>query len=460
MIWTAVVLAAAGGTLRAAQHTLSIDDCRQRAMEYNLGIQMSRVQVEAAESTQQSYKAQFFPSLSFSAALMYASFEADQTIKGGYLPTFAPDASGELQPQIAGLAPDGTPIFSSYAYLPDIPLSLKMNSLLLGGLQLQQPLYMGGKVQTAYRMASTGVRLAELSRRLQRDEVILESDKAYYQCVEARAMLASLQQYGAMLDELARVVSNAVEAGMAQRKDLLSVQVRQNEAALQQQRASNAVRLATMNLCHIIGLPLTDDIAVSSEFRVEALSERPSHDVSQRTEYAMLSEQVNLKAYEADLEKGELRPQVGLMAMYGYANGMKLNGDKLLDGANVMAALRVSVPILHAGEGRHKVSAADAERRRAELQREDMAQQMSLEMMKAGQAYEEALQEVALTRKAVEQAEENLKVSQNRYSAGEEMMTDLREAQTLWQKSESDHIAAQSALGLARTTYLKALGQL
>ncbi|MBP5611863.1 MAG: TolC family protein, partial [Bacteroidales bacterium] len=230
------MLAAAGGTLRAAQHTLSIDDCRQRALEYNLGIQMSRVQVEAAESTQQSYKAQFFPSLSFSAALMYASFEADQTIKGGYLPTFAPDASGELQPQIAGLAPDGTPIFSSYAYLPDIPLSLKMNSLLLGGLQLQQPLYMGGKVQTAYRMASTGVRLAELSRRLQRDEVILESDKAYYQCVEARAMLASLQQYGAMLDELARVVSNAVEAGMAQRKDLLSVQVRQNEAALQQQR--------------------------------------------------------------------------------------------------------------------------------------------------------------------------------------------------------------------------------
>ena len=39
-------------------------------------------------------------------------------------------------------------------------------------------------------------------------------------------------------------------------------------------------------------------------------------------------------------------------------------------------------------------------------------------------------------------------------------MTDLLEAQTLWQKSESDHIAAQSALGLARTTYLKALGQL
>ena len=85
---------------------------------------------------------------------------------------------------------------------------------------------------------------------------------------------------------------------------------------------------------------------------------------------------------------------------------------------------------------------------------------MSLEMMKAGQAYEEALQEVELTRKAVEQAEENLKVSQNRYTAGEEMMTDLLEAQTLWQKSEADHITAQSALGLARTVYLKALGQL
>ncbi|MBR3286238.1 MAG: TolC family protein [Bacteroidales bacterium] len=460
ILGTAVLLAMACGTLQAARHTLSIEDCRQRALQYNLGMQMSQVQSEAAEATQQGYKAKFFPSLTFSSALMYGTLNADETIKGGYLPTFAPDASGQLQPQITGLAPDGTPIFAAYAYMPDISLSLKMNTLFFGGLQLQQPIYMGGKVQTAYRMASTGVRMAALSEALQRDEVILQSDKAYYQCVEARAMLTSLQQYNAMLDELARVVSNAVDAGMVQRKDLLSVQVRQNEAVLQQQRASNGVRLATMNLCHIIGLPLTDEIEVSSEFMAAPLVDHPAHDVSRRTEYALLSEQMNLKAYEADLEKGELRPQVGLMAMYGYGNGMKLNGDKLLDGGNFLAALRVSVPIVHAGEGRHKVSAADAERRKAELQREDMAQQMSLEMMKAGQAYEEALQEVELTRKAVEQAEENLKVSQNRYTAGEEMMTDLLEAQTLWQKSEADHITAQSALGLARTVYLKALGQL
>lgn len=446
--------------LHAAGRALTLEQCREMALTHNLDIQQAAALVESADATQKSYKANYFPSLSLSGMMAMGTLDKEMKINGGYLPTFAPDASGTLQPQVIGMSADGTPLFSSYAFMPDISLRLKMNSLLTGGLLLEQPVYMGGKVGTAYKMAALGGQMARESAELTRDEVILESDKAFYSCVEAQAMVKSLKVYREMLAELARVVGNAVDAGMTQRKDLLSVQVKQNEAELNLSRAEHAVRLAGMNLCRVTGLPLTEEVEVEPAGEPSALSLAEGGDVTARKEYALLTAQMELKQYETELEKSALRPQVGLMALYGYGHGLQFNGDNLLDGGSFAALLKVSVPILHAGEGRHKVQAAAAESRKAELAREDAARKMELEIRQAVSSYEEAQLEVELTRKALEQAEENCKVSRDRYDAGKEMLTDLLEAQTLWQQAETGFIRACAQLGLAGTVWQKAVGQL
>ena len=459
VILTALCLS---GTLpiHAAGHALTLEQCREMALTHNLAIQQAAAQVESADATQKSYKANYFPSISLSGMMVMGTLDKELTIDGGYLPTFAPDASGVLQPQIIGQAADGTPLFASYAFMPDIALRFKMNSLVTGGLQLEQPLYMGGKVGTAYKMAELGGRMARESASLTRDEVILESDKAYYSCVEAQAMVKSLEVYCGMLEELARVVGHAVDAGMKQRKDLLSVQVKQNEAALNLSRAEHAVQLAGMNLCRVTGLPLTEDVEVVLEEAPSVLQLPDAADVKGRKEYTLLTSQMELKAYETELEKSALRPQVGLMALYGYGHGLQFNGDNLLDGGSFVAMLKVSVPILHAGEGRHKVQAAEAESRKAELAREDAARKMELEIRQAVSSYQEAQLEVELTRKSLEQADENCKVSRDRYDAGQEMLTDLLEAQTFWQQAEAGFISACARMGLAGTVCLKAAGKL
>lgn len=68
------------------------------------------------------------------------------------------------------------------------------------------------------------------------------------------------------MEEFLRTVSNAVEAGMKSRNDLMKVQVQLNRAELQLQRADNGVRLSRMNLCQMVGLPLDSDIVPSESF--------------------------------------------------------------------------------------------------------------------------------------------------------------------------------------------------
>ncbi len=67
---------------------------------------------------------------------------------------------------------------------------------------------------------------------------------------------------------------------------------------------------------------------------------------------------------------------------------------------------------------------------------------------------------VNLTRSALAQAEENLKVSRDQYDVGMESLTNLLEAQAQWQQAWSDWVDAKAALKVCETEYLKSLGKL
>ena len=67
---------------------------------------------------------------------------------------------------------------------------------------------------------------------------------------------------------------------------------------------------------------------------------------------------------------------------------------------------------------------------------------------------------VNLTRSALAQAEENLKVSRDQYDVGMETLTNLLEAQVQWQQAWSDWVDAKAALRLSEAEYLKSIGKL
>jgi len=447
-------LALLAGTHAAAQE-MTLAQCREAALDNNRRMEIAAVDRTRAELTVKAARANFLPRISASGMALYSTPATDLSLPLGSVRLFDPDAIAPLLP------PEFAPLAGKLAVidLPDLPLSLDPNNSYLVGVSIEQPIYMGGKVRSACRMARIGEQAAAVNMRLARAQVIAETDRAYWLLVQAIEMRRSAQSYKETVDEFLRVVGNAVDAGMRSRNDLLKVEVEKNQAALQLLRAENGVRLARMNLCQMLGMPLDSDITPAETFDDEIFLPEGG-DVTARPEYELLTRQMELKDEEKRFIRSDFLPQVGVRGSYNYTYGLRLNDRVMLNNDGVSAVLSVKIPIFHWGEGARKVRAAEAERAKAALQRDEMTEKMTLEMQQAANACTEYALEVALTRAALEQAEENLTMSRNYYEAGMETVSDYLEAQTIRLNAETEHIVARANLEISRTEYMRAAGLL
>ena len=160
------------------------------------------------------------------------------------------------------------------------------------------------------------------------------------------------------------------------------------------------------------------------------------------------------------LTDSDFLPNLALLAGYGYANGGQVNGRKFIDSGSAYVGVTFKWNVLNFGERTHKIRSARAKQQLAQLELEDADEKMTLELRQARNNWEEAQTEVRLTQSALQQAAENLRLSRSNYDAGLEPLSDLLEAQALWQKAAADAVEAQCQQLLAHTRYLKAAGAL
>lgn len=432
-----------------AQEVLSLDMCREMALRNNKEMAAAGQQTQSARYLMKSYKGNFFPNLTANATGLYSTTDGGYSSGSGQLPVFSAGSGGQIQQM---------PMF---AYFPGIDLNYKVGGMFLGGVQLEQPLYMGGKIQAAYKMASLGKDMAQMNEVLTANEVIVETDQAFIQVVKAQEMKKVAERYHAVLTELFRNVESAHKHGLKPQNDVLKVQVKLNESELSMRKAQNALRLATMNLCHMIGKPLDEKIQIAEGFPATSLSSGTQvADISARPEYAILNKQEDIARQQIKLNRSELLPKIGLMGSYNYLNGFKLNNERFFNDGSFSVLLNVSVPLYHFGERTHKVHAAKAKLEQTRLERENLNEKMLLELTQAANNLDEAQLECQLADRSLEQAEENMKVSQSQYNIGLETLSDHLEAQALWQKAYEAQVEARYLLYLNQVKYQKASGTL
>ncbi|MDR3252720.1 MAG: TolC family protein [Tannerella sp.] len=466
---TAVLVASIGGTV-SAQNVYTLEMCREMALKNNKAGAIAELTAEKTGYDSKAYLANFFPKISASGAYLFTNMESKRTIKGNYLPTFVPDpATGQLKPNVLTM-PDGTPlmgadgnpVFREYAYFPDMSLDLRTNGTYFAGIRAEQPIYMGGKISSAYKMSLIGKEIAELNKDLTRAEIIVKTDEAYWlhlKAVESRKVAKAFQE---VVGELLRNVENAQKAGMRSRNDVLKVQVQANKAELQMMQVENAVRLSRMNLWQIIApsnSPQGQEMLVSDDLKTDTRIS-PSGGVEARPESSILDKQIELKSQQIKLVRSDFLPNIGVMGNYGYIHGVKLNDSPLFDQASLSALVTVSIPIFHWGEGMNKIRAARAEKQIMQLKRDDLSEKMELERIQTLDKLNESELEVTMTVRALEQAEENMRTSREHYEAGMETLADYLEAQTLWQQAWLENINAKINQKLNHTYYLKTIGEL
>lgn len=425
------------------QTVVTLEECISLAQENNRKIEASGQQFLASSYERRSAKALFFPTFSLSGNILYSSSSGSFSSGSGLLPV---------------VGADGIPNGQS-AFFPGLDVSYGLDWIYRGGIKVEQPLYTGGKIRAGYKMAKISNEIAGINKRLTEADIILETSRAYAEVVRTKELMQVAVSYNNLLNELMRTVEKAWKHGMKSYNEVLKVKVKLNESELNLRRAENGHRLATMNLCHYIGIPLTERVDVDctlpedneAVIRYEAV-------IYNRPEYQVLERRVGLARQQVAMARSEYMPQIGMVGQYGYANGIELNGRKMFDDWSFMFGVQVSVPVFDFGRRINKVRAAKSQYAGMEAEREDINEKLMLEMTQAFNNLDEASLEKELADSSLASAEENLRTSSKQYEKGTETVSDYMEAQALWQQAYQTHVNARINCYLKRLEYLRTIG--
>ena len=450
-----------GSSIGAMAQILTLNECVDKALAYNKSLSTAKLKLEQTRFDMKSYKANFFPQINLMALDFYSTAQGTVSIDGGHLPIYKfSEQAGGYVPNVT-VNQDGSYTLNEYADFPSQKMKWKIKNVFIGGLSLMEPLYAGGKISAAYEMSKLGVSMADENIRLTESEVVVKTHDAYYQAVKAKELGDVARAYKVLLDELKKNVEAAFRHGMSTRNDIMKVQVKQNEAELNIQKANNGYRLACMNICHITGMPLDNQIEVeTSGAGSQSGTEVEEGAVSNRPEASILERKTELARQKVKLTKSDYLPNVALGASYTYANGGELAGKRLLDDGTMSVGVAVKVPLDFFGGVSNKVRSAKAAYQIAKLEEQDLNEQMQLELSQCRNLYEEAQTELNLCEVALEQANENMRLSKQQYEVGLETLSDYLETQAMWQQCNANVVNARCQLKLAYVKLLKASGVL
>jgi outer membrane protein TolC len=420
------------------------------ALQNNVKAQIAKEQVNKIKYEKRSYFANFFPKASLQGMYLMTTASTNYNTRIDMYNTALPSLlSGVSLP--AWVTPYLDGIYQALGV--DIDLNIKYNNSFFAGVQIQQPIFWGGKIVTAYKMAKTGTRLAELNTELTAQQIEYQIEEAYWQLVKVINLQQVALQYKSTVENVLKDAQNGIETGMISANDKLKAEIKLGEATLLAQQTQNGLKLAQMNLCMLTGMDLltllqpTD--SVSEHFPVELLGTQIS--VNQRVEYEMLQKQLALKKQQINLVRSDYLPQIGVVGGYQYMNGILLNDEKLFNSGSFSAVISLNIPITQWGEGAQKIRAAQAEYKMAEAQTEDNIRLLTLEIVQLQNKLDEAILKVKNAQKEVEQTSDNVRIMTDKYELGFETLSALLEAQTLRQQALSKLVETKIEMKLAET---------
>lgn len=444
--------------------TLNLQQCRNLALENSEVMKIANENILKAQGEKTAARSAWLPNISGNALGVYTTQKFQQELN---LPTRVFDpATGQLVPNVAIdpgtgqpiIGPDGNPVFNMYAYFP---FELTIQGGALAGVSAEQPIYAGGKIIAGNKMADIGEGMAMANNRLEKTDLVFSTDQAYYQYLSVKEKVKLAREYQRLLEELVTVVKNSYDVGMTNRNELLKVQVKYNDAALQVQKAETGLALSQMALCRVMGIDLKTQLEINDSITSIYFSTDSLDNVSaeSRIEYQLLKGQVEMAEQNIKLVRGDYMPTAGFSVGYNYfMMGLKDMDNYDQHGYNAIASIKI--PITTFGERKGKVKSAKADYNMKQLELKQASEYLQLEIEQARLNYIDAYTRVEMSQLALEQAQENMRVSDDNYSMGMETIVNLLEAKAEWQNAYSNRIDALTYFKVQESNLLRVSSKL
>lgn len=464
-----------------AQRVLSLDSCRQMALKGNKQLAATRLGQDLALDVKKAARTKYLPKVEALGGYSYMSKEV----------SILSDEQKSALSNLGSNAVNGMSASPIGAQLAQILSGLGMNpaqvlpaaaaslnqtgagivdafrtdtrSMWAGTVQVRQPLYMGGAIRAANRMAEIGQTIADTRIAQQTQETIYDIDKAYWLVVSLRQKQRLAESYRELVGHLDEDVYKMIGEGVATRADGLKVDVRVNEADMKITEVENGLALSRMLLCQLCGMPvdteftLEDEAEMTTDANLTATDDNSRKYVT-RPELQLLENAVELGRQSEKLAMAPYLPHVGLVGGYTFSNPNVFNSFEKKVGGVWNVGVMVHVPVWNWMEGKFKVRAARTATAVARMTLEDAREKIDLQVAQSRFKVTEARKKLARARKDIESAEENLRCANAGFHEGVMDATTVMQAQTAWQQAQSQKIDAEIEVKMADVALRKALG--
>lgn len=476
-----------------AQQVLSLDSCRAMALRNNKSLSASRLQLDMARYTSKAAKTKYLPHVSALGGYELTSREISLLSKDqkSALSNAGTNTTGALHDNLAGalgnLAQQGVITPDQASSLGDMfgqvgskigeavnhvgeklvdALKTDTKQMYALSVMLTQPVYMGGAITAANKMAAISEDLAQNNIEASTQSTLHSIDKAYWTVVSVKNKKRLAESYLAVVKKLDDDVKKMIREGVATKADGLKVAVRVNEAEMQLTQADNGLALSKMLLCQLCGLDVDTDIMLADEDaeNLAAMGNDQPVDrevaMENRPELKMLQNSVDMSRQATRLVRAAFLPQVVMTGGYLATNPNVYNGfERKLSGVwNV--GVMVRVPLWNWMEGSYKVRASKIATSIVELEKDDIREKIELQVSQSQFKVKEANRRLTMATKNVENAEENLRCANLGFKEGVLQTTDVMAAQTAWMQAQSQKIDAEVDVKLSQVNLKKALGVL
>lgn len=479
-------------TYAGAQQVLTLDECRQMAVENNNSLKTAQQKIKVAGYDRNIALANYFPKITATGTYMYTSRDwklidddkaAEIQNAGTTLQNDVTDKMMQIMSDkdvmtkymtdaafkklIDGLQTTdiATPINAIGQHITEA-LTLDMHNLCGAVVSVQQPVFMGGKIVASNQMAKYAEELAKSQYDAEHAQVLADIEQAYWQIVSIAAKKNLAENYADLLRQMGKDVDALVAEGFATPSDALTIKVKMNEAEMLYTKATNGLALAKMLLCKECGLPLDSEITLADETLDAIPVPQMSPVISDEEVYAARPEIKSLdlakKIYDKKVAvvRADGLPTVAVMANYAVTNPNVFNGFQNKFGGFFSAGVLVNVPIFHGTEAIQKTRKAKAEAALTQYRLDDAKEMISLQVAQLRQQEGEALEKLTMAESNLENAEENLRVATAGWNEGMIASNVVLQAQTAWLQAHSEYIETGVELQMCAVNLAKAEGRL
>lgn len=407
----------------SGQHIYTLDECINSALKYNVKVRNAENDLEMAKHDKKEAFTKYFPNIS----AVGSGFIANEPL---------------VQMQMS----------------PEAKMEMLKDGM-LGGISATMPLFTGGQIVNGNKLAELGVNMKALQKKQTDDEVRLEVERYFWQIVMLKEKLKTISLVEKQLERLETDVQASVDAGIVTRNDLLQVQLKKNDVLSGKIQLENSLNVSLSLLGQYIGAK-SDSIDVA--FVVEEhLSESPqtlfcNHtDAVERTnEYGLLKQNLQASKLQYKMAVGKNLPTVAIGGGLVYDNFVM--GQ---DQSFYMGFVTVSVPISGWWGGTHSIKKHKLQVKNAENLLNDNSEMLVIRMQNVWNTLNDSYRKAEIALLSVEQSSENLRLNMDYYSAGTATMSELLDAQTLYQQSLDKYVEAYTNYELSKREYLQATGR-